>query len=518
MVVRQSTREVPNHKIPNVSLLETVQNKHAELCLEIQQQSDVTVRSSVNITATASHAVHQDLINAISWMTAALRHSPHDRVSYSTSLVKVRKRIGEEKSLSIKAMEIQEIQASQACWHPLFPHAVIAKGFPYRSRIEGEGLEISFANMVHMSRGLGFIEFDEGLLIEGLTSLLIPVSNLSKDDALQWHFEDKTKQDSRTGSSRSKILKSCQIDKWYKELLPEKLMERRCFLGWVTRAEVIIGTKKYEASIRSSNTKQVPLMSHVKTHALTVGANILGAMVMYQTSWAPVAKPSRFVRPENRDIYDILADGEHKNVFIYDVSEETAWCLPQATIVLYMAHEILKRRHYKVFHGDEETSLDFAEPGPDGFQEASKVLLASLKLKVRKYDSGNILKEEDIAETYREIWHTLNATGATLETAEGCEKVRHEAPKYIHGVELTDVIGMEQTMNIKQAKMRFSAPWAHLKSHSPILLFCNGLKSPIMPVDSTEICESWKTVPPKKNYLVAMGVSVDSFLKKRGHR
>jgi len=469
----------------------------------------------VNITAIASHAVHQDLINAISWMTAALRHSPHDRVSYSTSLVEVRKHTGEERSLSIKAMEIQEIQASQACWHPIFPHAVIAKGFPYRSRIEGEGLEISFANMVHMSRGWDFVEFDEGFLIEGLTSLLIPVSNLLKDDALQWHFEDKTKQDSRRRSSKAKILESCGIDKWHKTLSSVELMKTRCFLGWVARAEVVIGTSKYDAHIRPSNAEEVPTMKHTNSHTITISAGLMGfGTLAYQRSWLPFANPSQLVFVKDKDICDTLADRKHDTVLVYDVAAETAWCLPQSSIVLYLAHAVLGRREYKVFHGDKETPLDLAEPGPDGSREASKVLKDSLKFKVRKHDSGSTLIEEDISDTYRDIWHTLNVIEAGLETAEvEYGKVGLKAPKYLHGVEFTDVVKMKRSMKIKQAMMKIPAPWTHLKSHSPIVLFCKGLDSPIIPVHSTTVCDSWKNVPENKDYLVIMEAAIQNFLE-----
>ena len=275
----------------------------------------------MTITVKANHAVHQDLINAISWLSATFRHSHNDGVSYSTSLVEAKINTAEEVSIMIKSMEIEEIETFRACWHPLFPHGVIAKGFPYRSRNEGKGLEISFADMVHMSRGLGFIEFSKGLLVEGLTSLLIPVLNLPKDNALQWHFVDKTKGESGTKSRISKILKYCGIDEWHKELLPEELINRRCFLGWVARAEVVIGTEKYDAHIRTSNAKQVPTMRHVKSHTITVGASVMGfATATYERTWLPIANPSQLVFPKDKDICDILTDGRHNNILVYDVA------------------------------------------------------------------------------------------------------------------------------------------------------------------------------------------------------
>jgi len=359
------------------------------------------------------------------------------------------------------------------------------------------------------------VEFSRGLLVEGLTSLLIPIANLPIDNALQWHFEDKTKQKSKMYSSISKILKSCGIPNWHSEDAPENLINRRCFLGWVAGAEVVIGTNEYQACIRPSRAKKVPAMRHLNSHTITIGANVMGFATTYQKTWLPFANPSQLMFPKDKDIYDLLADGKHKHLFVYDDAEGTAYCLPQANVVLHMAHAILNRREYKVFHDDVETAMGFAQPGPDGANEASKVLKESLKLKVRKDDTNGSVIFEDISLTFKDIWHTLNTIGAGLENVqEEYEKVGFEAPKYLHGVEFTDVVRMESVMKIKQTKMKFPMAWTHLKSSCPIVLFCNSLGTPIVPLHPSNLCDSWKIVPPKNNFLVLMGIAIDLFLEE----
>lgn len=66
----------------------------------------------------------------------------------------------------IHLAELETIQTQQACWHPLLPHAVIAKKFPVRHRSNGKGIDISFADMALLSQSMSFIEFDDGLIVE----------------------------------------------------------------------------------------------------------------------------------------------------------------------------------------------------------------------------------------------------------------------------------------------------------------------------------------------------------------
>jgi hypothetical protein len=70
-----------------------------------------------------------------------------------------------------------------SCWHALFLNRVISSGFPIHARQEGVGLEISFEYMVAASRCLSLLEYDHGLIAHGLTSILIPMAELKKDDA-----------------------------------------------------------------------------------------------------------------------------------------------------------------------------------------------------------------------------------------------------------------------------------------------------------------------------------------------
>lgn len=69
--------------------------------------------------------------------------------------------------------------------------------------------------MALMSQTISFTGFDDGLLIEGLRSVLITLE-LLLDGAVQWHLEYKRQAKLPKKRSISEILSIGQISKWYR--------------------------------------------------------------------------------------------------------------------------------------------------------------------------------------------------------------------------------------------------------------------------------------------------------------
>jgi hypothetical protein len=193
---------------------------------------------------------------------------------------------------------------------------------------------------------------------------------------------------------------------------------------------------------------------------------------------------------------------------------KTGWCLPQASVALYLTHLIINRRRYEIYDGVSRGSIGFAEPTFDGAAEATEVLKESLDLRVRKFDSKKRFVEETLSKTVKQILHALNKVGTGLEsTEEDFEGVGLSAPRYIHGVEFMDVLKMKDTIRIKQTEV--NQPWAYLTKHMPIVLFCMGLGQPIVPSWPESLCDPWRIVSPGKNYLVATGIAIRYFLEEQ---
>jgi hypothetical protein len=173
----------------------------------------------------------------------------------------------------------------------------------------GKGLEISFADMVLLGQSMSFIEYDEGLIVEGLRSILIPVENLQKDDAIQWHLEYK-RQNKLPKRRLSDILAQSRFSNWHKEQKPYELIQKRCFLGWAEEVSVMIGTVEYSnTEIYVSEASLTPKTRHVKTHSISMSASSFGFFgANGSRSWQATSVPSNITLDIDKDIYDTMLD------------------------------------------------------------------------------------------------------------------------------------------------------------------------------------------------------------------
>ena len=392
----------------------------------------------------------------------------------------------------------------------------MAEGFPVTSRSEGIGLEISFADMALASRCLSLVEFDEGLLAHGLTSMLIPMSELTKDDALQWHFESKTRP-GKALAKISQILKTRRIAQWHRELSPELLFNRRCFLGWTESAVITMGTADYQREFEWSGAKRIPSVTVSKSYSLTFGTSGMGFVTAEGTRHTLRTAMQTSIQSDLRnDVHDALAAGREHLVLLYDTEAKTAYYLPKATVVLQMVHSIIHSREYKVYAGDQLVSPDFtsylAEPGPDGYLGAQRALREFLKLRVYKGIDAQGDVVEDATVLISKSWHTLDEIGMRLDEAKPrFEEAGFATPQYVHGMEWNDAMNMERSKPIYRC--RVNQPWTHITHEHSIVLFTKKLQPPVAPT-CDNLCESWSTIPSKQNYLAMMGLTVRSLLRR----
>jgi hypothetical protein len=142
-----------------------------------------------SVTVMAEHAVHEKVAAALTWIITAVRHSEYSQIAFSTAKIEaVNKKLPK---IAIALVPLEVVPSGDFCWHPLFSRCVIAKGFPIKPRKQGRGVEISVANMLYLARCSSFVEYDGGLIAQGLRSFLIPIEELRNDNAVQWHFEPK---------------------------------------------------------------------------------------------------------------------------------------------------------------------------------------------------------------------------------------------------------------------------------------------------------------------------------------
>jgi hypothetical protein len=436
---------------------------------------------------------------------------------YSSAIVETKKIKAGCYKVVVKSGPLESVPPSKTCWRGLFPYGVIAKGFPIRRRLEGKGLEISFANMALISRCLSFVEYENGLIAHGLTSILIPMNELPQDDALQWHLEDKTKQDSYRLARISQVLRLHLIRDWHKELQPDRLVTRRCFLGWAENAKVVFGTKGYHPQFEWSGARQSPTKNHVTSYGFTFSYGFLGIQAQGMVTKTPMAAKSSIKSKQDQDVYDILAKGNDHHVLVYDTSMKLGYYLPQVSVALQLAHSRVIKCGYRLYKGElattEDESFMFANPGADGNAEACLALKECFNLTVRKDQREEHSAKESFIEFFRKEWHILSDIAEGLDSADtDFQMTGHVAPKYIHGVEVMDATNMEGLMNIKRVKI--NQPWGHLTSEQPVVLLSKNLP-PAITSESHHLCKTWTNVPPGKNYLVTTGLIAQSFLERQ---
>lgn len=251
-----------------------------------------------------------------------LRHSDKTTL-HTSSIIKLEETTASgARSTSIALDALKPVTGADICWHGLFPCGVIATGFSPSPREEGKGLEISFPDMVLASRCLSFAQYGNGLIANGLTSVLIPIAGLQKDKAVQWHFEDKTKQSSSQLANISQILKLRDIESIYEELDPQKLVGARCFLGWAEKANVVIGTKEYKQQMEWSSATKSPANCFVNSIVSHLVLDFFGMVTATGAiSRTPASLQASISSSHQKDIYDMITLGKDHFVLLFDTGK-----------------------------------------------------------------------------------------------------------------------------------------------------------------------------------------------------
>lgn len=197
----------------------------------------------------------------------------------------------------------------------------------------------------------------------------------------------------------------------------------------------------------------------------------------------PTSMPSFFKPALSNGIYDILrvesapGKGNHY-VLVYDNDSKIGWYLPQACVVLHMAHYYLsQQKHQLIDTKDRETSLEFATPDWNTGAKAANILSKSLCFKTRRCIVSNsppaneasasptchpvstptstiaIYEDSSFKDSIERLWYLVDTIGSTLKLNKPeyikCSEI---APKGIHGVDFNELLeakGPEKVTSIR---------------------------------------------------------------------
>lgn len=513
--------------------------------------------SYASCIVSASYEAHTQVALVLSWLCAAVRSSDLDGLFNSSVSVAGRRGDGGVDSrlyrkvsgqIFIRLVPLDPVKSNGTCWHGLFPHGIIAKDFPIPFRISGEGLEIPFADMALVCGCLGFVEYKKGLVVDGLNSILIPRKRLWEDEAFQWHFESKIREEGRV-SYTSEVLESVDMEPWYPNgtspVLPMELYNRRCFLAWAEKGAVVVGTEKHfnSTTIGESHANLSASMKYVAAYGLNLGGNASHLTFGATINLTPTSIPAFFKPLVSNGIRDILTIESNPNksshfILVYDTDARIGWYLPQACLVLHMAHHYLSEQKFDLIDDkNEQITLEFAGDGNGcnvgaaaatilsknlGYRTRRRVIATSAP--ARTGVTGSSYSETptttnyeycDFKNTVERLWYLLDTVGSTLQMNRSeYMKCSENTPHGIHGVDFKELLaakGPEKGTSIRYVKV--DQPWSYLTHHQSTVIFCKDFGQAIAPVPEG-LCDAWSTAPKKKDLLAMTGQTLHYFLRR----
>ena len=503
-----------------------------------------------NCVLTGTYKTHVQAALVLSWLCASIPR--FETFGISTSAVSI---AGEIQSPGKRCISIGlevlrtmlNVEPGRTCWHALFPHGIIAKNFPIPSRKFGVGLEIPFTDMALVCGSLGFVPYKNGLVVDGINSVLIPRARFPGDGGVQWHFESKTRHGERIAYT-SDLLDLLDMDPCQNgtdSVSPDDLLSKRCFLAWAEKSTIMVGTESYflTTTIGESHAKNSASMKCVHHYGLNLSGNTSLLNFGVTINLTPTAMPAFFNSSISNGISDILRAESTSNsnhfVLVYDTGAKIGWYLPQACVVLHMAHHYLAQQKLDLFDvKNQATVLKYV--GEDGDTSAgiaaAWILYKALSLKTRRrtiskprdsthkivpntdfpststWNDNDIVQFKDVVER---LWYLLDTIGSTLKMNRSeYLKSSESVPHGVHGVDFNEILepkSSEKVTSIRYVKL--DQPWSYLTNDQATVLFCKNLGHTIVP-SLGELCNSWSRVPWNKEILAITGTAIRYFLRK----
>lgn len=328
----------------------------------------------------------QSFIDAFVWACTAVRVNPqrqtvagqrsHTQMSRATQLLVINS--GQSPALVYGLERLiqcssKDLGPEAKCWAGLFDSGIVA--YHPLSRQWGAGLEISFDMMVHLSGVENVYHIDNGIILVGFFTALVPIFHDPTTNSVQWHLEE-------VDASSGKLLRPSSLPSvlgtWYRSQDINVLRTSKCFVGWFARANILLGTR--QLIVNSQN--RLKWSTETREHRQSVrreGFEAAGQLgftagpintgLQFVSTWRFHSNVQHFHRHEQYSTALRLARG---NVaVIIDSESKQVWLVPMLSAVLHLCH-----RYFQEVNSDTriDDPLPFADPSPDGASEAARVL------------------------------------------------------------------------------------------------------------------------------------------------
>ena len=295
--------------------------------------------ATISMIGPADDIIH--VTQQLAWMTAVFRVPKYDQLSYSDVILERT----QDLEFSLELMDLQKVKASNnSCWHPLFMNSVLARGFDVPKRSAEVGIEVPFDLMVSLACILYPFEYQDGTILRGIESTLVPTTQ--HPGAVQWHCISKDQ-----GSSMPSVDKMMMgVPKWFRTRDFELLRTARTFLGYCSVTEIHLGSR----DIRDMGYKEIEVSSAERERtrleasgefATTLGLSAKGIISMSLSPKFTISRGQRLTTKKLELFFqDRLDRAKDQPSLLYDVEKKQGWLVPEICVVLHMAHARVRKQ------------------------------------------------------------------------------------------------------------------------------------------------------------------------------
>jgi hypothetical protein len=395
----------------------------------------------------------------------------------------------------------RDTNSNQMCWIPLLSEGTLARGFPLPKRPpNSRGLKLPFSLMRILASLDGPIEYDDGIVLVGDSSLVFP-SARHLDGSLQWHFV-KVKDP-------YEVVDILENREWLRESCLEKLINSPAFLGYCRHAQVLVATQELVDS-NSIERSSFPLSKERPEFAreVTTTTGFSVKSIWNISASSKIVLPRRIqVAADSGDFRTRLKRAASRSTLLYDSDTQCAWLVSELSVVLHITHLFVKKPWQKPLV-DSTRNLPYATISSDGGDAAFKAITENSQqdLWVREEDGpgGKPIRFMNVVEDFMRLFHTIRKAMAIRKEKAG----RLIRPAPLQGWEFLDLLDQDYFSDRELPKGQdrlLKSCWWKIPEYCDVLTVFGGKFGQLIrpdPIDEA-VCKSWMTIPSGKGLLTA---------------
>lgn len=384
------------------------------------------------------------------------------------------------------------------CWHPLFTNGVIAHGFPVPPRHEERGIELPFEVMITLARVKYPMEYYDGIVFKGPSTILIPTARIS--DSVQWHFISGVPNKRLSMNSIADHVpvpsETCDFD---------LLRNARTFLGYCKKAEIHLGTTGSSyGMIEKSNAEYESSRAEISRMSFSLGFSSMGIKAGVQTSITYSKALQTTINLGKLPFNEQLNIARDQPLLMYDTEDKRGWLVPELSVILHITLAWASKQ--------SDLSIDLnliphAAISGNGGEAAYDAIMKGGRIQLRTDSEGKPQFFSDFIKHFMEALESRKDEIIKRKETSIVTLSNRRPP--LLGWEFVDIVGLTYLSSRKKVTINRSSggEWDLIAAKNPelIVLFGKGLGEIIKPARDERICQTWNPIPKSYCYLTASG-------------